>query len=108
MSINFELVEASRIIATHHGPGPTCVRMPYVQTKPGKDGNGASSPFLIYSVYSVYPVADCFAEDGKTVEFPVDYMEDRMFAKNYKIRGFDAKKELLCNEPGVVYMIYDC
>ena len=93
MVINFEWVEASRTIVTHHGPGPTCIRLAYVQTKPGKDGNGSSSPLLFY-----YAKVSCFAEDGQTVEFPFLYMRDQMRDKNYKKRGFNASNELVCHD----------
>ena len=92
MPINFETIESSRVLAIHHGPGPTCVNLPYVQTRTGDDVG--SSPYLAYSAFH------CFAVDEEAVEFPVLTMVDKMYAKNGAGVGADETEDLKCGRAG--------
>ena len=92
MPINFETIESSRVLAIHHGPGPTCVVLPYVQTRTGTDVG--SSPFMTYYAFH------CFAEDGEAAEFPVYFTIDKMYAKNGAGVGADETEDLKCGRAG--------
>ena len=79
MALAFDQIKITWLVATHHGPGVTCITLPYLLTRVGEEKY--SAPVFFYNTVSA--AANCFYRDGQTRVYGLYFLDDRMHEEGY-------------------------
>ena len=91
MKLNFEQFTGTTLTVTHHGTGPTCIRLPYLLTRIGKELH--STP---YSHFLLSSDNFCFAQDKEVRTYDYYWLKMQLGPK-----GDDTVDPVLCERDGL-------
>ena len=112
MALSLDHMESTRLVVTQHGPGVTCITLPYLLTRVGEEKY--SAPVIFYNV--VAGAANCLNQDGQTRIYGLYFLTDRMHEEGFVHEGGEFQMSCMgvkeCDHPHTGVCItsdwYDC